>query len=208
MKTLNFCKTLVVAALIGTSVIAVTASAHPEGGGYGPGSGMGPGMMGGYGPGSGMGPGVMGGYGPGQHMGPGMMGGYGPGYGMGPGMMGGYGPGYEMGPGMMGGMMGPGYGVLGQLNLTPEQWDKVNAIYQQLAKKQWEFNGKMREDAFKLRELMTSEKRDRAAINNQYKKLQDVRQQRFQAQIDAQDKIDSVLTGEQKEQLRRFRGWQ
>ena len=52
----------------------------------------GPGMMGGsgsgdcgYGPGYGMGPGMMGGYG----MGPGMMGGYG----MGPGMMGGYGPG-------------------------------------------------------------------------------------------------------------------
>jgi len=216
MKTLNFCKTLAVAALIGTSVIAVTASAHPEGGGYGPGSGMGPGMMGGYGPGQHMAPGMMGGYGPGYGMGPGMMGGYGPGYGMGPGMMGGYGPGYGMGPGMMGGyspgmmggMMGPGYGVLGQLNLTPEQWDKVNAIYQQLAKKQWELTGKIREDAFKLRELMMSEKRDRTAINNQYKKLQDVRQQRFQAQIDAQDKVDGVLTGEQKEQLRRFRGWQ
>jgi len=59
------------------------------------------------------------GYGPGYGMGPGMMGqGYGPGYGMGPGMMGqGYGPGYGMGPGTIGqgygmgsGMMGPGYG--------------------------------------------------------------------------------------------------
>ncbi|MFZ0484841.1 MAG: hypothetical protein WAL93_15755, partial [Desulfobacterales bacterium] len=50
------------------------------------------------------------GYGPGYGMGPGMMGqGYGPGYGMGPGMMGqGYGPGYGMGPGMMG--PGNGYG--------------------------------------------------------------------------------------------------
>ena len=49
-----------------------------------------------YGPGYGMGPGMMGGYGPGYGMGPGMMGGYGPGYGMGPGMMGGYGPGYDL----------------------------------------------------------------------------------------------------------------
>jgi hypothetical protein len=68
--------------------------------GYGPGYGMGPGMMGqGYGPGYGMGPGMMGpGYGYG--MGPGMMGqGYGPGYGMGPGMMGpGYGYGQQYGP--------------------------------------------------------------------------------------------------------------
>ena len=147
-------------------------------GGYGPGYGMGPGMMGGYGPGYSMGPGMMGAYGPGYGMGPGMMGGYGPGhhmgpgmmggYGMGPGMMSGYGPGYGMGPGMMGGMMGPGYGVLGQLNLTPEQWDKVNAIYQQSAKKQWELTGKVREEAFKLRELLSSEKRDRSAIDQQY----------------------------------------
>jgi Spy/CpxP family protein refolding chaperone len=50
----------------------------PPYGGWGPGYGMGPGMMGGYGMG------MMGGYG----MGPGMMGGYG----MGPGMMGGCGP--------------------------------------------------------------------------------------------------------------------
>jgi len=136
-----------------------------------------------------------------------MMGGYGPGYGMGPGMMGGYGSGHHMGPGMMGGY-GPGYGVLGQLNLTREQWDRINAIYEEVGKKQWELTGKMHDEAFKLRELMGSEKRDRSAINNQYKKLQDVRQQRFQAQLDAQEKIDGVLTGEQKERLRRFTPWQ
>src|SRR5674476_1691787 len=75
---------------------AAAISAQPFG--YGPGWGMGPGMMGGYG-GQGWG-GRMGGYGPGYGMGPGMMGGYGPGWG---GHMGGYGPGYGMGPGMMGG---------------------------------------------------------------------------------------------------------
>jgi hypothetical protein len=81
---------------IGFAFYSVEANAQ-MGQGYGPGYGMGPGMMGqGYGPGYGMGPGMMG---PGY--------GYGYGYGMGPGMMGqGYGPGYGMGPGMM----GPGYG--------------------------------------------------------------------------------------------------
>jgi len=175
----------------------------PGAGGYGPGYGMGPGMMGGYGPGYGMGPGMMGGYGPGYGMGPGMMGGYGPGYGMGPGMMGGYGPGYGMGPGMMGGY-GPGYGMLGQLNLTPEQWSKISGIHQDFGKKQWDLAGKMQQEAFKLRELMTADKRDRNAINEQYKKLQDIRQQRFQARLDAQEKVDSVLTTEQKDQLRQF----
>jgi hypothetical protein len=83
--------------------------------GYGPGYGMGPGMMGqGYGPGYGMGPGMMWGqgYGPGYGMGPGMMGGqgYGTGYGMGPGMMGpGYGYGQQYGP-QYGQQYGPQYG--------------------------------------------------------------------------------------------------
>ncbi len=104
MRKLRY--TTIAAALAGLAV-ASPAVAQPYGG-YGPGYGMGPGMMGGYGPGYGM----MGGYGPGY----GMMGGYGPGYGMGPGMMGpGYGPGMMggygrgYGPGMMGGY-GPGYG--------------------------------------------------------------------------------------------------
>jgi len=81
---------LVVTVFIGVALYSVDGNAQ-MGQGYGPGYGMGPGMMGqGYGPGYGMGPGMMG-----Q--------GYGYGYGMGPGMMGqGYGPGY--------GMMGPGYG--------------------------------------------------------------------------------------------------
>ena len=177
MKWMNARKTLVAAALISAAVIAGTAVADPQHGGYGPGYGMGPGMMGGYGPGYGM-------------MGPG--GGYGPGYGM-------------MGPG---GGYGPGYGMLGQLNLSSEQLSKINAIHEDLAKKQWDYAGRMREEAIKLQGLMTAEKRDRGAINNQYKKLQDVRQQRFQARLEAQEKIDGVLTKEQKAQLRRFApGW-
>ncbi|MBI4203630.1 MAG: Spy/CpxP family protein refolding chaperone [Betaproteobacteria bacterium] len=77
MKRTTLRKTLIAAALAGAAVLGTAAFAH--GGGYGPGWGMGPGMMGGYG------------------MGPGMMGGYG-GYGMGPGMMWGRGPGYGAGP--------------------------------------------------------------------------------------------------------------
>jgi Spy/CpxP family protein refolding chaperone len=210
---------LIATALTGALVLAGPALAYGQGG-----YGMGPGMMGdygqgpggGYGPGYGygMGPGMMGGYGPGG-------GGYGPGYGMGPGMMGpgmmggmmggygpgggGYGPGYGMGPGMMGG--GMGYGMLYALNLSQDQWKKANAIHEDLAKKQWELAGKTREEAFKLRNLLSAEKRDRGAITSQYKKLQELRLQSFQARLDVRDKIDGLLTNEQRGQLRRFAPW-
>ena len=207
MKRMIFRKTLIAAALVGATALGTTALAQQ--GGYGPGWGMGPGMMGGM-----MGPGMMGGYGagpgagygPGYGMGPGMMGGGMMGGMMGPGMTGGHGPGYGMGPGMMGGGMmgGMGYGMLYQLNLSPDQWNKVNAIHEDLAKKQWDLMGKSREEAFKLRKLLATEKRDRTAITNQYKTLQEMRLESFQARLDTREKLDGVLTKEQKEQLRRF----
>ena len=76
MKRMNLRKTLSGAALIGAMIVGTTALADPPQGGYGPGYGMGPGMMGNYGPGYNMGPGMMGGFGPDYGMGTGMMGGY------------------------------------------------------------------------------------------------------------------------------------
>ncbi|MCW5605194.1 MAG: Spy/CpxP family protein refolding chaperone [Burkholderiales bacterium] len=180
MTGMKLWKTGSAAALIGAAALGVALSAQAQQGGYGPGYGMGHGMMGGYGSGYGMGPG----------------------YGMGSGR----GMGYGMGPGMMEGMPGGGmgYGMLSQLNLSPEQWNKVNAIHEELAKKHWELGGRMMEERFRLRSLMATEKRDRTAIVAQYKKLQDIRTQRFQARLEMLDKVDAVLTKEQKDQLRRF----
>jgi Spy/CpxP family protein refolding chaperone len=83
----------------------------------------------------------------------------------------------------------------------------VEALNEEQAKKTWDLAGKMREETFKLRGLMTTEKRDRTAISNQYKKVQDLRLQGFQARLDALEKIDGVLTKEQREQRRRFGPW-
>ncbi len=65
----------------------------------------------------------------------------------------------------------------------------------------------MQEEGFKLRNLMAAEKRDRSAIAGQYKKLQDLQLQGFQARLEGQEKVDGVLTREQKGQIRRFAPW-
>ena len=177
-------------------------------GGYGPGYGMGPGMMGGYG--YGMGPEMMGGYGPGYGMGPGMMGGYG--YGMGQGMTGGYGPGYGMGPGMMGGYgrgMGPGmgYGAFYGLDLTDEQRAKIDQIHEDVQKRNYATAERTAEAFSKLRNLLASGKRDRKAMAAAYKQVSDLRYERLQARLDAQDRLEAVLNNDQREQLRRWRPW-
>lgn len=173
--------------------LGITVSAHADP--------QGPGMMGGYGPGYGMGPGMMGGYGQGYGMGPGMMGGYGPGYGMGPGMMGGYGMGM-MGPGMMGGW-GPMYG----LNLDEKQREKLAGIQDNLAKKRWELMGRMHDEQFRLREFYASGKRDEAAIEKSFKRMEELRRQMFDAMMEARTQMNAVLTPEQRERLHRRGPW-
>ena len=161
-------------------------------GGYG----MGPGMMGGYG----MGPGMMGGYG----MGPGMMGGYG----MGPGMMGGYGmgPGMMMGGmGMMHGWGGPGAFLGHVLDLSAAQQAKINKITDETRKAQWSLMGAMMDQQAAMRDLYASSKPDDSAMKQVYGKFNQLQQQMFNNMLDAQKRIDAVLTKEQREKLRTFR---
>jgi Spy/CpxP family protein refolding chaperone len=140
----------------------------------------GPGMMGGHG----TGPGMMGGYG----MGPGMMGGYG----MGPGMMGGYG----MGPGMMGGFWGSG------IVLTEDQQVKINKIQDETRKSHWALMTEMMNQHAKLRDLYLAPKQDDAAIDAAYKEFGKLQQRMYDNSVEAQKRMEAVLTKEQQEKLR------
>lgn len=135
-----------------------------------------------------------------NNIGPGMMGGYGPGYGMGPGMMGGYGPGYGMGPGMM------GWGNYRDLNLSADQKSKITQIRQEMRAKQWPLMGEMMDARDKLQDLYDADKLDSAAIDKQYKVVEDLRRQMVDNMVDAHNRINSILTKEQREKSREWGG--
>lgn len=230
---MRFAKTLV--ALGAAAVMASVALAQtPQGQGTAPGPRMGPGMMGGnvqqsttgqqsggYGPGYGMGPGMMGGWMGhgmmGYGMGPGMMGGMMGGYGgMGPGMMGGMmGPGmmgYGMGPGMMGGYGGMGAGMMGgalwSLDLNDSQRSQILKIQDDARRKNWELLGKSQDETAKLRDgYLASGKLDRKGILDAYKRISDLRLQRIENTLDATEKMENVLTAQQRDQLKRWGPW-
>jgi Spy/CpxP family protein refolding chaperone len=128
----------------------------------------------------------------------GMMGGYGPGSGMGPGMMGG---GYGMGPGMMGhGMMG--YGDFRDLNLSSEQKTKISQLRKTLRSKQWALMDDMMEAQDRLQDLYDADKQDAAAINKQYKVIEDLRRQMVENSVEANNQVNAILSKEQREKLR------
>ena len=126
-------------------------------------------------------------------------------YGMtGPGMMGhGYG-------GMMGhgyGMMG-GYGPMGLPDLKEDQQKKITAIYEELHKNRWDLMTKMQGEYAAMRGLYAADKRDPAAIGNQYKKISELRRQMVEQSVDAHNRMEDVLTREQKGRLRSYGpGW-
>lgn len=171
------------AAALGASLLglAPTISADqiqtPSGAAYG----MGPGMMSGYGGG------MMGGYGAGRQ-------GAGGGYGMMPGC-----GGYGMGPGMMmGGFWGSG------LDLTDEQQAKINKIQDETRRAHWALMGAMMDQQAKLRDLYAAPKQDSAAIDEAYKSLGKLQQEMFSSSVEAQKRMEALLTQEQKEQLRNY----
>ena len=125
-------------------------------------------------------------------MGPGMMGGYGEGYGMGPGMMGGYG----MGPGMMRGY-GGGYA---QLNLTEEQQDKIAAIQEELAQKRYGLMSGMHQQRY---QMFKEGKTDETTLRKSFDAMQAAQKQMFEASLDANKRIEAVLTPDQRKQLPR-----
>lgn len=139
------------------------------------------------------------------------------GYGMmGPGMAGrgmmgqGYGYGGMMGHGY--GMMGPGmmegYGPMGLPDLKEDQQKKISAIYEELHKKRWDLMTKMQGEYAALRGLYVAETRDPAAIGNQHKKIGELRRQMVEQSVDAHNRMEALLTKEQKERLRSYGpGW-
>ena len=123
-------------------------------------------------------------------MGPGMMGGYGPG------MTGGYGPGYGMGTGMMGWRNYRG------LDLSADQKSKITPIQKEMRSKQWALMGEIMDAQDKLQELYDADKQDSAAINKQYKVIEDLRRQMVDNSVEAHNRINSILTKEQREKFR------
>lgn len=137
------------------------------------------------------------GFGPGYGYGPGMMG---PGYGYGAGMGFGHGPGYGM-------MRGYNAGLLEALDLTDEQRDKILSIQEDMRAKNWSTMGKMRSETFRLQRMYAAESVDANALADQQKKVDELRRELLKAHVESRKQIESVLTPEQKKQLRDLGPW-
>ena len=166
-----------------------------------------------------MGGGMMGGFGSGG----GMMGGFGSGSGNGQGMLGGYGrdsrndTGY--GPGTNGARrdapLAPdanrldasgehALGPLDQLDLSRQQLGAIKVINDELRDRQSNLSRRLAAEQEKLRALYDAPERDRSKIEKEYRRIDQLRHELFESSVNAQDRIESQLSAQQRQHLHRI----
>ncbi len=115
--------------------------------------------------------------------------------GRGYGMMG---PGAEM-------MMEPNMHRLEALGLSEEQQAKITPLADKLKHDNWATQGLINDETAKLRDLYEADKRDPVVIDKEYKKIFDLKRKMIETYLEAQNRIEAVLTPEQRTQMRSAR---
>jgi len=99
------------------------------------------------------------------------------------------------GPGMMGG--GYGRGSVG-LNLTPDQVSKIEKIRDDLSKANEPLAQQMFQARNKMQEAYFGGNADPVEIKKSYAKMSELQKRMFDMSINAQKRMDDVLTKEQR----------
>ena len=88
------------------------------------------------------------------------------------------------------------------LDLNDEQRSKINKLSDELKHNNWATKGLIMDESAKLRDLYAADKRDPAAIGKEYQKIFDLQRQMIEAMITTQNRVEELLTPEQRTQLK------
>ena len=113
--------------------------------------------------------------------------------------------------GMMGGhdagmMMGSNHmHMIMSLDLNDDQRSRINKLSDELKHNNWTTKGLIMDESAKLRDLYAADKRDPSAIGKEYQKIFDLQRKMIEATVTTQNRIEEILTPEQRTQLKNRR---
>jgi Spy/CpxP family protein refolding chaperone len=90
------------------------------------------------------------------------------------------------------------------LDLTDEQRNKIENIHDDVRRKNWDTYGKIMDEQSKLRGLYSGETVDAKKVGAAYAGIAKLQQQVIEANVEAHNRVQTVLTKEQKEQLKQW----
>lgn len=115
--------------------------------------------------------------------------------------------------GMMGHAMGPmgglamlhGLDPIGMLELDAEQHTEIRRMHSELRREHWDTLGQLLDERETLQELYAAESRDPAAIGEAHERLFALKRPLIEAMVDAGNRIEALLSEEQRKQLQQLR---
>ena len=90
------------------------------------------------------------------------------------------------------------------LDLTEEQRAEIGKVRENLRKQHWELRGKLQEQRSRLAELNDARTVDKAAIDEVYDEIFELRRQLVQTSTDARAETEKLLSDERR---KAFTGW-
>jgi len=102
------------------------------------------------------------------------------------------------------GMTDSALASLGMLVLSADQRAGVNKIQDELCKKRLDLANQIAGNQAELRALYTGERRDAKAIDKQHEKLFALQRMAIEADVEAADRIEALLTTEQRNAIKKF----
>jgi len=99
-------------------------------------------------------------------------------------------------------MMMPHMDMLATMKLEGEQRSKIAKVFDKLKHDNWLSMGLINDETVKLRDLYDAEKHDAAAIGKVYQAIFDLKRQMIEASIEAENRVDEILTPEQRAQMK------
>jgi Spy/CpxP family protein refolding chaperone len=88
------------------------------------------------------------------------------------------------------------------LNLTDEQRARITEVQRNLQRKRWELTAVLREDRWRLQDILNGPELDADAARKVYESMLATRKEMFNAALDARKQIELALTKQQRDQLR------
>jgi len=92
--------------------------------------------------------------------------------------------------------------MLESLALSKEQKSKINNLSDEFNHNIWAIQGLINDEAAKLRFLYEADRRDPVAIGKEYIKVFDFKRQMIETYLDTQNRIEDILTPEQRAKLK------
>jgi len=98
----------------------------------------------------------------------------------------------------------PGLDAIRGFDLSEDQQERVGALEEQIREKRWSLFESLRAESQKLNALLLGDRIDPGALSEQYARCAQLRRQIFELGLEERQKIDEVLTDEQRAELRRW----